>query len=887
MKIYKQQIFAICAVLYALALANGNEEFLSDEQRELFSTTITSDPRSCKLTCIDQGQQFCASPQYAQGYCCDKNYNCNQGAECSTQLPAATINSNLKYFPCPYASKCGGSKLITVTNSTSTLQYNRAAGSMTTGDVCGFRLTASNTSAANTIIITFKTLSGAQAFLYSGGSTYETATKQQLVDLNSNGGRYEFTGQNYVYLILMGFENQIPVQYSLNYELIITPPVVTPPPSDNNQTQATDQKKKQENGESSLPIIIGIAIGAVVLIIALVILVVILVRRKMRQNRVIEISKDQTGQNSNQNNINTKQSLWSLICCCCKQSNSNDQQKLININKSQSQIEEETTTRPILRNNHLDDENIFKRVQYDHLESSQTNSQYTTSGAVGTSSSRMMFQSQQSQRTTDTSNTNAAEKNLGFTAAALNMQTSNSQGSTAGLNNQQFEKQTVPRSTNNVTNALNASQNNISAYQYTQNAFNGSMIGRENLIDTIQEDVEAQDDYEESDHDLKKHAKNSKNLYDEAVLQFNHSSSIADEEYKNSARRKSNEDVIQDSSDDEDGTVEVQVVPQDLSNVYEQNDSEDDQAEVSFRPSHKSKDNSLTKVDKSLSKQSNWMSSNKKSFMLFEGDDKINQTIRNDEPLESGKHTARNNNQDDSHEVNHMPYGASTIVTPRDNVVKSRNEQQAKLPVFTQDESHLHQKGLVGANINDLTASYKKSQNQTQQNVTQQDHDSTPTHLLQKKHKPPAQSVLQTIKQNDTLSQFVNDQQVATSQNDQDDDEEFLKRKVQDAQPFSDFGFDMDEDDDENNPDDNEDFMVVRKVKLEQNKDTSGFADDYSGSGPNDSDIFTPNYSLNQSRQLQQQRKIKPKKTIKSKPKEIPKAEKWVKQRTGSIMSFL
>ena len=76
-------------------------------------------------------------------------------------MPAATINSNLKYFPCPYASKCGGSKLINVTNSTSTLQYNRAAGSMTTGDVCGFRLTASNASAANTIIITFKTLSGA------------------------------------------------------------------------------------------------------------------------------------------------------------------------------------------------------------------------------------------------------------------------------------------------------------------------------------------------------------------------------------------------------------------------------------------------------------------------------------------------------------------------------------------------------------------------------------------------------------------------------------------------------------------------------------------------------------------------------------------------------
>eukprot|EP00347_Sterkiella_histriomuscorum_P010350 403376641 len=222
MKIYKQQIFAICAVLYALALANGNEEFLSDEQRELFSTTITSDPRSCKLTCIDQGQQFCASPQYAQGYCCDKNYNCNQGAECSTQLPAATINSNLKYFPCPYASKCGGSKLITVTNSTSTLQYNRAAGSMTTGDVCGFRLTASNTSAANTIIITFKTLSGAQAFLYSGGSTYETATKQQLVDLNSNGGRYEFQGNTQVYAIitttLTGYTT---ASYEFNYTLNI------------------------------------------------------------------------------------------------------------------------------------------------------------------------------------------------------------------------------------------------------------------------------------------------------------------------------------------------------------------------------------------------------------------------------------------------------------------------------------------------------------------------------------------------------------------------------------------------------------------------------------------------------------------------------------------
>eukprot|EP00347_Sterkiella_histriomuscorum_P011723 403371358 len=227
MKIYKQQIFAICAVLYALALANGNEEFLSDEQRELFSTTITSDPRSCKLTCIDQGQQFCASPQYAQGYCCDKNYNCNQGAECSTQLPAATINSNLKYFPCPYASKCGGSKLITVTNSTSTLQYNRAAGSMTTGDVCGFRLTASNTSAANTIIITFKTLSGAQAFLYSGGSTYETATKQQLVDLNSNGGRYEFQGNERPFLIIQATkttssEDFFQLTYQLKLKVIIT-----------------------------------------------------------------------------------------------------------------------------------------------------------------------------------------------------------------------------------------------------------------------------------------------------------------------------------------------------------------------------------------------------------------------------------------------------------------------------------------------------------------------------------------------------------------------------------------------------------------------------------------------------------------------------------------
>eukprot|EP00347_Sterkiella_histriomuscorum_P018661 403344659 len=287
MKIYKQQIFAICAVLYALALANGNEEFLSDEQRELFSTTITSDPRSCKLTCIDQGQQFCASPQYAQGYCCDKNYNCNQGAECSTQLPAATINSNLKYFPCPYASKCGGSKLITVTNSTSTLQYNRAAGSMTTGDVCGFRLTASNTSAANTIIITFKTLSGAQAFLYSGGSTYETATKQQLVDLNSNGGRYEFNANFFVYIIIVNFDPIISPNYVITHELNkqLEEPVTPPPPK-------TDIGLVQYVKDSdSAPIIIGIAVGLVIVLVAIIIILIILVRRYVRKNRMVPMKK--------------------------------------------------------------------------------------------------------------------------------------------------------------------------------------------------------------------------------------------------------------------------------------------------------------------------------------------------------------------------------------------------------------------------------------------------------------------------------------------------------------------------------------------------------------------------------------------------------------------
>eukprot|EP00347_Sterkiella_histriomuscorum_P011349 403372793 len=332
MKIYKQQIFAICAVLYALALANGNEEFLSDEQRELFSTTITSDPRSCKLTCIDQGQQFCASPQYAQGYCCDKNYNCNQGAECSTQLPAATINSNLKYFPCPYASKCGGSKLITVTNSTSTLQYNRAAGSMTTGDVCGFRLTASNTSAANTIIITFKTLSGAQAFLYSGGSTYETATKQQLVDLNSNGGRYEFQGDTDVFIIFVansGLTAYYDLQYRLSVPIVTTPPTPSPTPSPPIPEVIVTTTEELDKGQRA-GIIIGSIVGGLVLLMISLYGCFMLLNRKRKP--IVNIDNEQNGydvsntpgftsklkqnENVHQDTPEGDQSLLRKIFCC-------------------------------------------------------------------------------------------------------------------------------------------------------------------------------------------------------------------------------------------------------------------------------------------------------------------------------------------------------------------------------------------------------------------------------------------------------------------------------------------------------------------------------------------------------------------------------------------
>ena len=104
-----------------------------------------------------------------------------------------------------------------------------------------------------------------------------------MVDLNSNGGRYEFASTGIVIMVIVNYDPYTSPKLDLDFELYI-PPVIPPPPTKVESGIITYFKESD-----STPIIIGIAVGIVVVLIIIIIILIIFVRRYVRRNRVISL----------------------------------------------------------------------------------------------------------------------------------------------------------------------------------------------------------------------------------------------------------------------------------------------------------------------------------------------------------------------------------------------------------------------------------------------------------------------------------------------------------------------------------------------------------------------------------------------------------------------
>eukprot|EP00347_Sterkiella_histriomuscorum_P010897 403374504 len=301
--------------------------FLCINGEGTFSTMIITDPRACKLTCLDQSRKFCSATNYLTGFCCEMGKNCSQGAECSDQLPPITANSNLKYFTCPHSDKCGSPKILKATNTSQKVAYNKNLGYMTAGEMCGFKLLAQIRSPLNTLNFQFKTISGGVAYIYSGGTTFKTSTTEsKIVDTKINDGKFSFSGEQALFIVfvsssgtVMNFEFSYALNITTFYEPVIEDPTEQIGDGTNgtiNQNSTSGTKvdifisANKDSGILPLPILIGIGAGGALLFISVGITIYCVLKKRKNQQKVAKIS--------NESNISIKQKVFCLCKCCNK-----------------------------------------------------------------------------------------------------------------------------------------------------------------------------------------------------------------------------------------------------------------------------------------------------------------------------------------------------------------------------------------------------------------------------------------------------------------------------------------------------------------------------------------------------------------------------------------
>ena len=77
-----------------------------DFKRTLYDNIDDIDLKSntCKVDCIDEGLNFCATADYTKGFCCRIDETCPRGSICSNDNPKAPLF--FKYLACPNEMAC-------------------------------------------------------------------------------------------------------------------------------------------------------------------------------------------------------------------------------------------------------------------------------------------------------------------------------------------------------------------------------------------------------------------------------------------------------------------------------------------------------------------------------------------------------------------------------------------------------------------------------------------------------------------------------------------------------------------------------------------------------------------------------------------------------------
>ena len=114
-------------------------DFVGDGHRHLYDTIKDPNLKSnlCKLDCIDEGLNFCASSDFSQGYCCKEEEVCPRASFCSYDNPKAPLF--FKYLVCPNEVACE-SKIITPEVDGTILKraVDKYEHKFVQGDVCSY-----------------------------------------------------------------------------------------------------------------------------------------------------------------------------------------------------------------------------------------------------------------------------------------------------------------------------------------------------------------------------------------------------------------------------------------------------------------------------------------------------------------------------------------------------------------------------------------------------------------------------------------------------------------------------------------------------------------------------------------------------------------------------
>ena len=111
--------------------------------RALYDDITDSDLKSnqCKLDCIDEDLNFCASADYETGYCCRLDEDCPRKSICSEDNPKAP--SLFKYLVCPNEAACEEKVIIPEYDGTVLKRaVDKYSQKFVKGDVCSYIIQA-------------------------------------------------------------------------------------------------------------------------------------------------------------------------------------------------------------------------------------------------------------------------------------------------------------------------------------------------------------------------------------------------------------------------------------------------------------------------------------------------------------------------------------------------------------------------------------------------------------------------------------------------------------------------------------------------------------------------------------------------------------------------